>query len=109
MKKELFNFGLAIEALKQGKRVARQSWKYESKKFIFVQVPSTIGKDIVPKMQSLPTTVKHYFEETFVDPAQQISDIYYNNQIACVGLSNVIEGWNPTCNDILGEDWMILD
>ena len=47
------NFGQAIEALKEGKRVARQGWNGKGM-FIFQQVPSEINEEIVQKMQSLP-------------------------------------------------------
>ena len=79
------DFGLALKALKEGKRVRRSGWD-ESKKFIFVQVPSTINSEIVPKMQSLPQTVKDYFQGTFDSEIEQIDQISYCNQIAIVGL-----------------------
>ena len=41
------NFGQSIEALKQGKRVARQGWNGKGL-FIFMQVPSEINEEIVP-------------------------------------------------------------
>ena len=45
------NFGEAIQALNEGKMVARQGW---DNLFVFKQVPSIIDKDVVPKMTSLP-------------------------------------------------------
>lgn len=102
------NTGLAVEALKQGKRVRCADWSAD-KKFIFVQVASTIGSAIVPKMQSLPQPVKDYFQNTFDSPSEQIDSIYYGNQIALVGLSNAIESYCPTCRDLLSDYWEILD
>jgi len=102
------NFGIAIEALKAGKRVSRQGWNGKVM-FVFMQVPSTIHKDIVPKMQSLPESVKKEFVRRFNDTSEQIDAIYYNNQLAIVGLSNLISGWNPSTSDVLSEDWTILD
>jgi len=55
------NFGQAIEALKEGKRVQRTGWNGKGL-FVFMQVPSTINREIVPKMQSLPQSVKDEFE-----------------------------------------------
>lgn len=102
------NIGQAAEALKAGKRARCQEWPPE-KKFVFVQVPSTIKSEIVPKMQSLPDSVKAYFNETFESESDQINAIYYTNQIAIVGPSNLIESYSPTCADILSESWVILD
>ena len=86
------NFGQAIEALKQGKRVARQGWNGKGL-FVFMQVPSVINKEIVPKMQSLPQSVKDEFERRFNDPNEQINAIYYYYQLAIVNTSNLINGW----------------
>jgi hypothetical protein len=102
------NFGQAIEALKQGKRVARQGWNGKGL-FVFMQVPSQIGKDIVPKIQSLPQTVKDEFQRRFESPSEQIDAIYYDNQLALVNTSNLITGWSPSTSDALAEDWFILD
>lgn len=99
------NFGQAIEALKQGKVVSRQGING----FVFMQVPSTINKEIVPKMQSLPQSVKNYFDKVFNDERQQLDAIYYDNQLALVKSSNLIIGWSPSAEDCLAEDWVILD
>lgn len=95
------NFGQAIEALKQGKRVARQGWSGKGL-FVFMQVPSKINEEIVPKMQSLPDTVKH----TFIVRGGSIN---YLNQLALVDPHNSITGWAPSVSDALAEDWVILD
>jgi len=102
------DFGLAVRAIKEGKRVRCDEWP-ETKKFIFRQVNSVIGKNIVPKMQSLPQTVKDYFQRTFDSESEQIDQIAYANQIAIVGLSNLIESYTPTCADVLSDYWVILD
>lgn len=100
--------GDAVKALHEGKRVRRQSWYYD-KKFVFRQVPSTIPSNIVPKMQSLPQTVKDYFISTFNDEKAQIDEIYYSDQLAIVGDSNLIQSFSPTVEDTLAQDWVVLD
>ena len=102
------NFGQAVEALKQGKRVQRTGWN-EKVLFVFMQVPSTINREIVPKMQSLPQSVKDEFERRFNDPKEQIDAIYYYNQLALVNPSNLITGWSPSTSDALADDWVVLD
>lgn len=95
------NFGQAIEALKQGKRVARQGWNGKGL-FIFMQVPSDINEEIVPKMQSLPQTVKDEF-------AKRGGNIRYRNQLAMVYPDNTVYGWVASPSDVLENDWCILD
>ena len=101
-------FGAAIEALKNGKRVQREGWNGKGL-FVFMQVPSQIGKDIVPKMQSLPQSVKDEFQRRFENTSEQIDAIYYDNQLALVNPSNLITGWSPSASDALAVDWVILD
>lgn len=105
---EQVNFGTAMEAVKEGKRISRLGWNGKNM-FIFMQVPSTIDKEIVPKMQSLPQTVKDEFQRRFDSPTEQINAIYYSNQLAIVNSSNLINGWTPSVSDALAEDWIVLD
>jgi hypothetical protein len=103
-KVDLVDFGEAIKALKEGKRIARYQWKHLM--FIFQQVPANIDMEIVPNMQSLPETVKEAFLENG-------HDIQYSNQIAMSymvpGTSPDIQNWTARTADILAEDWVILD
>lgn len=94
-------FGEAIEALKQGKRIARTGWNGKGL-FIFMQVPSEIDAKIVPGMQSLPQSVKDEF-------VKRGGNIRYKNQIAMVYPDNTIYGWVASPSDVLEEDWCILD
>lgn len=102
------SIGIAVKALKEGKLAKRHSWD-SAKKFIFMQVPSTINSSIIPKMQSLPPDAKKEFIKTFDDSDEQIDAIYYSDQIAIVGLSNSVKGYSPSCEDILAEDWLVLN
>ena len=108
-------FGAAIEALKQGKRVQRSGWNGKGL-FIFMQVPSEVPMEVVPKMSSLPQSVKDEFERRFtsgekregVDPIEN-NTIKYKNQLAMVYPDNTIYGWVASPSDVLEEDWVILD
>ncbi|MFZ1389449.1 MAG: DUF2829 domain-containing protein [Thiolinea sp.] len=109
------NFGQAIEALKAGKRVAREGWNGKNL-FIFMQIPSEIGYDIIPKMQSLPQSVKDEFQRRFEDESSLDPNavaarggITYQNQMAIVYPNNSIHGWCPSSSDALANDWCILD
>ena len=94
-------FGEAIEAAKAGKRIAREGWNGKGL-FVFVQVPATIEEDIIPKMQSLPQSVKDEF-------ALRGGAIHYSNQWALVDTHNRVNGWAPSASDALATDWIILD
>ena len=95
------SFGEAIGALKDGKRVSRVGWNGKNL-FIFQQVPSEINEEIVPKMQSLPQSVKDEF-------AKRGGNISYKNQLAMVYPDNIIYGWVASPSDVLETDWCILD
>lgn len=110
----LVNFSQAIAALKEGKRVARMGWNGKGL-FIFMQIPAEIPMDVVPKMQSLPDSVKAEFErrlakENESDERNPAFDaIRYKNQLAMVYPDNNIYGWVASPSDVLEEDWCILD
>ena len=100
-------FGQAVEALKQGEMVQRDCWHLPGV-FVFMQVPAEIPAAVVPNMQSLPAKVKAEFDRRFNDANEQISAIYYNDQLAMVNQSNVITSYAPSVADVLANDWSIL-
>jgi Protein of unknown function (DUF2829) len=81
---EKVDFGKAIEALENGKRVARSGWNGKGM-FIFRQVPSEVNAEIIPKMTSLPQLVKDEF-------IRRGGNISYKNQLAMVYPDNTIFG-----------------
>lgn len=109
-------FGLAVEALKKGRRIARLGWNGKGM-FIFMQVPARIDATTVPNMQSLPDSVKDEFTRRLEETTQQVgndsthnhSTIDYKNQIAMVYPDNTIYGWVASPSDVLEEDWVILE
>lgn len=102
----LMTFGLAVQALKDGKRITRQGWAAKGL-FVAMQVPSDIGKKIIPNMQSLPQSVKDVFAKRLKnDPTKE--EIHYRNQLIIVFPDNTIYSWAPSVNDALAEDWSIL-
>ncbi len=107
------NFGEAVEALKVGKRVARDGWNGKGM-FIFMQVQSDISLSIVPNMQSLPQTVKDEFirrhqKSVSEGDGSEFDHIHYRNQLAMVYPDNTIYGWVASPSDVLEKDWLILD
>ena len=94
-------FGLAIEALKLGKLIARAGWS-GSGMFICKQVPSVIGLDIIPKMQSLPQAAKD-------NPIKREQSISYENQMLIVNSKGRADSWVPSSSDVFAEDWYIVE
>ena len=113
-KKTGLNFGEAIEALREGKLLYREDWG-ELASFVFMQIPAVIDVDIiVPKMQSLPQSVKDEFlkrrKQELKKPTDvQFDKIYYYDQLAMVNSVNDITGYSPSPSDALAENWIILD
>lgn len=98
-------FGGAIEALKAGKRVARKGWNGKGL-FVFMQVPALIPADVVPRMQSLPPSVK---DEIYRRASESgAGALTYCNQLALVKPTNEVNGWAPSAADALAEDWEVV-
>lgn len=88
---KLFNFGEALEALKQGKRVAREGWNGKGMFLYYVSQ----GRYPVK-----------------MDAAKEIADeegmVAYGAYIAIKSVSGVIYVWNPSQQDLFAEDWVIF-
>ena len=95
-------FGLAIEALKQGKLVARKGWN-GSGMFIFKQIPAAIDNSIINKMQSVPESAKKILTTRNKEP------IYYENQMVIVKPNGTIDSWVASSSDTFAEDWFIVE
>ena len=95
-----FGFGMAIELLKLGKAVARKSW--EGTKYVIKQINSSIPEDIIPRMTSLPPSVK---ELLLKSPSKVIN---YHEQ--CLIITQLEDGnyatnYIPDWVDVFSEDW----
>lgn len=108
--------GLAIEALNKGLMVSRVGWWADKRYFVFKQVPSSIFIDKVENMQSLPKAVKDEFSKRFGiacggdEEAKEYADyIKYSDQLAIVDNKNNIKAYTPSVEDVLAEDWYIVE
>lgn len=95
------NFGLAIEAMKQGKCVARKGWNGAGM-FVCKQIPNRIDHALLPRMQSLPDSVKEILTE-------RGTSFCYLNQMIIVKPDNSIDSWVASSSDTFAEDWMIVE
>lgn len=93
------NFGQAIRALKRGARIVRESWD-DKGMFVFKQIPAEISLDIIPKMQSVPKSVKEEMLAT-------ATTLKCTNQMAIVNSEGRVDSWVASSSDTFAEDWII--
>jgi len=107
------NFGQAIEALKQGKRVAREGWNGKGM-FIFERPADELEVGfIVEKVKSLPQSVKDFFkakDENEAPGEQGLTKVKFGPYLCMYAADgSIVNGWLASQTDILAEDWTILD
>ena len=95
-------FGKAIEVLKQGKAIRRTGWNGKGM-FVVKQVPSHIGADIIPNMQSLPQSAKD------IILSRENPHIDYTNQMLIINPDGRADSWVPSSSDVFAEDWEIVE
>jgi hypothetical protein len=98
-------FEAALQGLREGKMITRLLWG--SQAFVFRQVPSRVPAEIIPKMTSLPLSVKALLAQDWPE-----SSLVYWNQLAKVTAPDektvVIQSWSPAISDLFATDWFIL-
>lgn len=97
-----FTFGGAIVLLKDGFAVRRKSWNGKGL-FIVKQVPSHIGGDIIPKMQSLPQSAKDILM------SRENPHIDYTNQMLIINPDGKADSWVPSSSDVFAKDWEVVN
>lgn len=107
------NFGQAIEALKQGKRVARDGWNGKGM-FVFERPADELNVGfIIDNVKSLPQSVKDFFKskDEKEEPSEQgLSKVKFGPYLCMYAADgSIVNGWLASQTDILAEDWCILD
>lgn len=93
------DFGKAIEALKQGKRIARQGWNGKGM-FLFL-----LPAGIVPTKAIYDPTLRAVIEsEVGGDTFEALGTIRM-----FTADKKILTGWLASQTDILSEDWEILN
>lgn len=85
-------FGLALEALKRGRRVARAGWN--GKGMFAYLVPAN-------SYPAQTGAAKAFFGEGGMVP--------YNAYLALKGADDTVSTWAPSGSDALAEDWLIVE
>ena len=88
----VLTFGDAVHLLKLGHKVTRAGWNGKGM-FLFL-VPGSQFK------VSRPPLLGIYPEGT---------EINYRPHIDMKTADGSVSTWNPTCNDVLAEDWMVVE
>lgn len=87
------NFGQALEALKNGLKVARKGWNGKNM-FLFLTKGRTIPND---KMRSF----KHF---------EDLDNVTLSDHIDMRDAQgNYVSGWLASQTDMLSDDWIIVD
>lgn len=84
-------FGLAIEAMRMGRKVARHGW-YGKGMFVFLVAGSTFTVNRAPLLDFYPAG----------------TEITYREHIDIKGVDGAISTWVPSIGDVLAEDWSIV-
>lgn len=97
------NFGLALEALKAGKRVARKGWNGKGM-FLFLLPGGTVPKTAIhdPKLREIIEA------ETEGDTFEALPSIRMWTTNSS-GRRAVLTGWLASQTDMLSDDWEILN
>jgi len=112
----LVPFGTALEALKQGKRVARQGWNGKGM-FIFMRPADELNVEfVVDKVKSLPKSVKNYYLQDIINEKGERVPVEENDNVKftaylCLKAADgtIVNGWLASQTDMISEDWVVLD
>jgi len=91
-KETVMNFGQAIEAVKLGKRVHRAGWNGRGMFVYYVpaaRCPAQTG------------VTKEFFGESAMVP--------YAAYLAIKNVNDTVSTWVPSINDVLAEDWQVVE
>lgn len=89
---DALNFGLAIEALKKGLKVARAGWNGKGM-FVYL-VPANA-------YPASTAAAREFFGPDALVP--------YNAYLALKGVDGTVSTWAPSCSDALADDWQIVE
>lgn len=88
-------FGQAIEAIKDGKKIARNGWNGKGM-FVYLVPEAKYPAERNP----LGTMQEHADENGLVN---------YNAYMAIKNVNDTVSTWVPSVNDCLAEDWFVLE
>ena len=107
---ENLNFGEALEAVKQGRLIARQDWNGKGM-FVFMRPADELSINfIVHVVKSLPNAVKGYFADQTRLGLDGDDKIKFTPYLCLKAADNsIVNGWLASQTDMLANDWHILE
>lgn len=101
------NFGQALEALKQGKAVARSSWKNKQVCLTLKKGSRDVSNQSIDKLPKGSENVDgipfYLFEQGDKGTFTRFPEI---NQFTATSKITI---WTPSIADLLSEDWLVFD
>lgn len=103
------DFGMALEAMKQGKRVTRKGWNGKDM-FLFRRPSDVLTRNtVIDKVKSLPQSVKDYYAKQ-KENGEGSNEIIFTAYICMKAADGtIVNGWLASQTDMLATDWVILD
>lgn len=110
-------FGQAIEALKQGKLVARKGWNGKGMFLFMLPADKLSVETIVNFVKSLPGALKSHYKAKFSWTQNEATDgcgpdkeLVEFTAYICMKAADgsIVNGWLASQTDILAEDWVIV-
>lgn len=107
------DYGYALAAVKDGHCIARAGWNGKNM-CVFMRPADTLPISFLPKVKSLPESIKKQFYERFNGESFyasgdeiKVSFSAYLCMLAADG--TVINGWIASQTDALATDWVVLN
>lgn len=94
------NFGEALEALKEGKKVARKGWNGKGM-FIY------LSKGFVIQCDELKSETRNHLKAVFNGDTDSVVINSHIDMKAADG--SIVIGWLASQTDMLAEDWEVLE
>lgn len=106
-------FGEALELVKQGKMIAREGWNGKGM-FVFMRPADTLTTGFIPKVKSLPDSVKEWIDKHVDDKENRgetgLTPVKFTAYLCMKAADNtIVNGWLASQTDMLAEDWTVLD
>jgi hypothetical protein len=101
---EKLSFGKALEALKNGKKITRESNKGM---FLFKTTGRVIPLEEFGKFKNGNSEAIELAIELGIHKGNEVVINDHINMVACDG--SIVVGWQPSESAIMAEDWIILE
>ena len=96
------DFGHAVVAAKEGKRIARAGW---GGMFAFMRPADTLPSAILGNVKSLPASVKEFL----INEDKGSFDFSAYFCLYVPSSTSIVNGWAASQLDVQATDWVVLD